>query len=312
MKILLLGADGQLGFELCRSLMPLGSLLLATRRGQLLGGIECLRADLTDLDGLRTLLESQRPDWIVNAAAYTAVDRAEEERELAQSINGKALAAIGEVAQRINARVVHYSTDYVFSGVAERPWREDDFTAPLGVYGMSKLAGERALHDSGATHLILRTAWVYSTRGNNFLRTMLRLAGEREHLQVVSDQIGTPTTSAFIALVTAMMIAQLRDVSDQDARFGTYHLTASGHTSWHGFASEIVAMAKLAKLIEHMPEVAAIASVDFPTKARRPAFSVLDTQKLQMTFSVFLPNWRHGLQSIISALADERSRCLPK
>jgi dTDP-4-dehydrorhamnose reductase len=263
---------------------------------------------LSDLPTLRGLIERERPDWIVNAAAYTAVDKAEAEPAAAMRVNAEALATIGDCARRIGARVLHYSTDYVFPGDAQRPWREDDDTAPLGIYGRSKLAGEQALRDSGAAHLILRTAWVYGPRGHNFLRTMLRLAGERERLTVVADQMGTPTTAALIAQVSAVLIAAMGSASGDDSRFGTYHLTAAGHTSWHGFATEIVTLAHSAELIARAPIIDAITSAQYPTPAKRPAWSVLDTRKLQSTFDVFLPDWRDCLQSTISAIADERTR----
>jgi dTDP-4-dehydrorhamnose reductase len=308
MKLLLLGADGQVGFALQSALAPLGELVVATRKGVLPGGLPCIAADISDLVALRALIERERPDWIVNAAAYTAVDKAESEPVAAMRVNAEALATLGDSARRIGARVLHYSTDYVFPGNAPRPWREDDDTAPLGVYGRSKQAGEQALRDSGAAHLILRTAWVYGPRGHNFLRTMLRLAGERERLTVVADQTGTPTTASLIAQASALLIAALGSALGDDARFGTFHLTASGQTSWHGFASEIVTLAHAAGLIERAPVVDAISSDQYPTPARRPAWSVLDTRKLQSTFNVFLPDWQHCLQFTISAIADERSR----
>ena len=308
MKLLLLGADGQIGTALQPALLTLGELAPATRRGELAGALPCLRADLADLDALSALIEAERPDWIVNAAAYTAVDRAEDEPALATRINAEALQTIGTAAERIGARVLHYSTDYVFAGSAGKAWREDDATAPLGAYGRSKLDGERALAASGCAHLILRTAWVYGPRGNNFLRTMLRLAGERDRLGVVADQTGTPTTAVLIAQTSARLIAALPAASRDDARFGTYHLTAAGHTSWHAFASEIFALAAHAGLIARVPETAALTSAEYPTRAVRPTWSVLDTGKLVAAFGVHLPHWRQGLHSTISAIADERSR----
>jgi len=308
MKLLLLGADGQVGFALQQSLQALGEVRLATRRGALPGLLPCLAADLADPQQLRALIRAERPDWIVNAAAYTAVDRAEDEEELAWRINAAALAVIGQAAAETGARVVHYSTDYVFAGDGETPWREDDRIAPLGVYGQSKASGEKALRDSGAAQLILRTAWVYGPRGNNFLRTMLRLGDERERLSVVADQIGTPTTATLIAAVTAQLIGALGGATAGDPRYGTYHLTASGHTSWHGFAEAIFATAQSAGLIARTPELAAITSAQYPTRALRPAWSVLDTHKLRSRFGIHLPHWQHGLSSTLSAIADERTR----
>jgi dTDP-4-dehydrorhamnose reductase len=303
MSILLLGADGQVGFELHLALAPLGPIVATTRKGILPGGIDCARLDLADSDALRGLIETTRPRWIVNAAAYTAVDRAEDEPELAQRINGDALAVIGAAAKRIDARVVHYSTDYVFDGQSTRPWRETDATGPLGAYGCSKLAGEIALCESGAAHLIFRTAWVYGARGANFLRTMLRLARERDRLTVVADQTGTPTPARLIAETTALIVHALRDAPTHDARFGTYHLTANGHTTWHGFASRIVDHAHRAGLIERAPDVAAISTDQFPTKAQRPAYSVLDTTKLQSTFGLVLPDWKEGLARVMGEVS---------
>lgn len=299
MSILLLGADGQVGFELHRALAPLAPIVAATRKGVLPGVIHCARCDLDDDGALRALIASTQPRWIVNAAAYTAVDRAEDESSLAERINGRALGVIGAAAKQIDASVVHFSTDYVFNGQSTRPWREDDATAPLGAYGRSKLAGEIALRESGAAHLILRTAWVYGPRGTNFLRTMLRLARERERLTIVADQTGTPTPARLIADTTALVLHALRDAAATDARFGTYHLTASGHTSWHGLASAIIDHAHTAGLIERRPEVAAITTAEFPTKATRPAYSVLDTSKLQSTFSLALPDWSEGLARVM-------------
>jgi dTDP-4-dehydrorhamnose reductase len=300
--ILLLGADGQVGFELHRALAPLAPIVATTRKGVLPGGIDCTRLDLSDTDALRILIETAQPRWIVNAAAYTAVDRAEDEPELAQRINGDALAIIGATAKQIDARVVHYSTDYVFACAANQPWREDDATGPLGAYGRSKLAGEFALRESGAAHLIFRTAWVYGPRGANFLRTMLRLARERDRLTIVADQTGTPTPARLIAETTALILHALRDASANDTRFGTYHLTANGHTTWHGFASRIIDHAFNASLIERKPDVAAITTDRFPTKAKRPAYSVLDTAKLQSTFGLSLPDWTEGLARVIGEL----------
>jgi dTDP-4-dehydrorhamnose reductase len=307
MKLLLLGADGQVGSALQQALAA-EELRPATRRGKLPGGFDCLQADLADITQLVALIERERPDWILNAAAYTAVDRAEDEPELADRINGSALADIGAAAQRIAARVLHYSTDYVFPGTLQAPWREDDRTAPVNHYGQSKLRGEIALRESGASHLILRTAWVYGPRGNNFLRTMLRLGGERPQLGVVADQFGTPTTAQLIAAVSARLISELKSAADTDPRWGTYHLTAAGHTSWHQFASAIFDQAVSAGLIARRPEVKEIASADYPTRARRPNWSVLDNSKLQSNFGLHLPDWQAGLATTLSMIADERSR----
>jgi dTDP-4-dehydrorhamnose reductase len=306
MKILLLGANGQVGFELQRVLAPLGELSPATRNGKLAGGIDCLAADLGAGDALAQVLQSAPWEIVVNAVAYTAVDRAEDEPALVGRINGEAMGQIGEWAARNRALVVHYSTDYVFDGQGTRPYHEDDATAPLGVYGHSKLAGEEALQKSGCAHLILRTAWVYGARGGNFLHTMLRLARDRDRLSVVDDQRGAPTSSRLIAATTALILKRWLD-SDAGGRArynGVYHLAAAGGTTWCGFARAIVARAAAAGLIPREVEVAAIRTADFPTKAKRPAYSVLDTSKLRERFGVTLPDWKQGLDAVIGELAE--------
>ncbi|THD09129.1 dTDP-4-dehydrorhamnose reductase [Metallibacterium scheffleri] len=306
MKILLLGAGGQVGFELMRALGPLGALSAATRDGRLPGGARCRVADLgAGATALRALLDEDAPDVIVNAAAYTAVDRAEDEPALAQAVNATALDTLGRWAAARGVPVIHYSTDYVFGGSGARAWREDDTPAPRGVYAASKLAGEQALRASGAPHLILRTAWVYAARGHNFLRTMLRLAGERDTLRVVNDQFGTPTPARLIANATAAMLARMtpRGGFAGDAAWGTYHLTASGHTSWHGFAEALLQAAQRAGLITRMPAVLAIATTDYPTRAQRPAWSVLDCTRVQDVFALRLPDWQTALDAVIGELA---------
>lgn len=327
MRILVTGANGQVGHALLRALRSDAQHLLipATRGGTLDDGTHCETIDLSDFDGLTRALDRIAPDLIINAAAYTAVDRAEDEPELAQRINGDALGVLGAWAKRHDARVVHYSTDYVFDGSATRPYRETDATHPVSVYGRSKLAGENALRDSGARHLIFRTAWVYAARGHNFLRTMLRLGAERDELRVVDDQIGAPTPARLIADVTTQAIAQWstlpstgRDGAIANARAartrsgggvpasdGTYHLVASGQTSWCGFARAIFERAQRAGIIARVPLVHAIGSADYPTRAKRPAYSVLDTAKLGATFGIDLPDWRLALDEVIGELAGK-------
>ena len=308
MKLLVLGANGQVGHELREALKPLGEVVAATRNGVLDDGAPCLRADLGDADSLRAALDAARADIIVNAAAYTAVDRAEDEPELADRVNHRAVADIGAWAAAHRAFVVHYSTDYVFDGhgireggAAPRAYREDDATAPLGVYGRSKLAGEDALRASGAGHLILRTAWVYAARGHNFLHTMLRLARERDELRVVADQIGAPTPARWIARTTAQALARRESLAEKPS--GTFHLVAAGQASWHEFASAIVAGAQARGLLARAPRVAPIASADFPTRARRPAWSVLDCARLKTAFGLESDDWRVGLDEILDELA---------
>ena len=304
-KILLLGANGQVGFELARTLAPLGELQVATRDGLLATGEHCLHADLANPETLDAALHAAAPDIVVNAAAYTAVDRAEDEENLADRINHWALTVLGAWAARSGALVVHYSTDYVFDGAARRPYREDDPTAPLGVYGRTKLAGEDALRASGCDHLILRTAWVFAARGHNFLRTMLRLARERDELRIVDDQRGAPTAAGTIASATAQALSLWLawDGQARDAAIGTYHLCAGGQCSWFEFAQAIVASAKRAGLVDRVPAVVPIATADYPTRARRPAWSVLDTTKFRTAFSLKLPDWEQGLDAVIGELA---------
>ena len=309
-KILLLGANGQVGFELARTLAPLGALQVATRDGLLATGEHCLHADLANPETLDAALHAAAPDIVVNAAAYTAVDRAEDEENLADRINHWALTVLGAWAARSGALVVHYSTDYVFDGAARHPYREDDPTAPLGVYGRSKLAGEDALRASGCDHLILRTAWVFAARGHNFLRTMLRLARERDELRIVDDQRGAPTAAGTIASATAQALSLWLawDGQARDAAIGTYHLCAGGQCSWFEFAQAIIESAKRAGLVDRVPAVVPIATADYPTRARRPAWSVLDTTKIRTAFGLNLPRWEQGLDAVIGELAEADRR----
>ncbi len=293
MRLLLLGGNGQVGRELRRSLPPLGEVVVATRDG--VDADEA--ADFDAPDALATLVARLAPDVVVNAAAYTAVDRAETDADAALRANAEAPAALARACERRDALLLHYSTDYVFDGSGTRPYREDDATAPLGAYGASKLAGEQAIRDSGARHAILRTAWVYASHGRNFLLTMLRLGAERDQLRVVADQIGAPTPAGWIADATADLLRH------GVAASGTWHLTAGGETSWHGFARAIFEEAHAADLLARMPQVEAIATADYPTPARRPAYSVLDTTKLRRDFRIEPPQWREGLRRVIAELA---------
>lgn len=296
MKLLLLGGNGQLGRELRRSLPALGQVITATR-----DGTQAQRAaDFLQPEMLGPLIRDVAPDVVVNAAAYTAVDRAETEREAAFYVNASAPEALARACAETGALLLHYSTDYVFNGTASRPWRETDPTAPLGVYGASKLAGECAIAASGARHIILRTAWVYAAHGNNFLQTMLRLARERDILRVVADQIGTPTPAGWIADASASLLARPNPPS------GLWHLAASGQTSWLGFAKAILEDAREQGLLERFPAIAAITSSDVPTPAQRPAYSVLDTGKGQRDFGIVPPYWRAGLAA---TLAEMRLDC---
>lgn len=293
MRILLLGANGQVGHELRRTLVPCGNLVCATRSGRLGDGQPCEIADFDVPASLPGLVERVAPDIVVNAAAYTAVDRAESEPEAAFRANAEAPTALAAACAARDALLVHYSTDYVFDGTGTRPYREDDPVAPLGVYGESKLAGEDAIRASGARHMILRTAWVYADRGSNFMLTMLRLARERDELRVVADQIGTPTPAALIADTTAAILARPFTGSC------LWHLTAQGETSWHGFAEAIVERAHGLGRIGRWPRIVPIATADYPTPARRPAYSRLDCSRLERDMGIGLPDWKAALGTVL-------------
>lgn len=286
----MLGGNGQVGYELQRSLAPLGAVTVTTRSGELPDGSgPCEVFDACAPATFAPLIERVAPDVVVNATAHTAVDRAEDEPELAFRANAEAPAELARLCAARGASFVHYSTDYVFDGNGRAPYREDQPTAPLGVYGASKLAGERGVQASGARHLVLRTAWVYATRGNNFLRTMLRLGAERDELRVVSDQYGCPTPAWLIADVTAAILRQGIRQS------GIRHLAAAGETTWHGFAEAIFEEARAAGLIGRRPTVVPISTADYPTRARRPAYSVLDASTLRDEYRLPLPGWREAL-----------------
>ena len=289
MNILLLGKNGQVGWELQRALAPLGDVVALDRRST-------PAADLSDPDALATLVRDLRPDAIVNAAAHTAVDTAESEPDLARAVNTTAPAVLAREAAALGAWLVHYSTDYVFDGSGTAPWTEDAPVAPLSVYGQTKADGEAAIRLAAGQHLIFRTSWVYAARGGNFAKTMLRLARERDRLNVVADQFGAPTGADLIADVTAHA---LRTAMARPALSGTYHLVAGGETSWHGYASHVVARARAlgqdlkAQAIEPVPTSA------FPTPARRPANSRLDTTRLQQAFDLRLPTWQQGVDRLL-------------
>lgn len=297
MTVLVFGGNGQVGQELLRALMPLGEVVATTRSGQLPDGSACEVADFNQPDSLATLLDRLQPSVVVNAAAYTAVDRAEQEREAAFAANAVTPGVIARWCAAHDVPFVHYSTDYVFDGRSTTPYGEDEPTAPLGVYGTSKRDGEDAVRAAGGRHLIFRTAWVYASHGANFLRTMLRAGAERDALRVVADQFGTPTPAALIADVTALALQHPGQLS------GTWHLTAGGQTSWHGFAKAIFAEASAAGVLNKVPQVEAIASSEYPTPAKRPAWSVLDNRKLQHDFGLELPPWQAGLKRVIAEIA---------
>ncbi|HDS1655286.1 dTDP-4-dehydrorhamnose reductase [Stenotrophomonas maltophilia] len=297
MTVLVFGGNGQVGQELLRALAPLGPVVATTRSGQLPDGSPCEVADFAQPDSLTALLDRLQPTVVVNAAAYTAVDRAEQEVEAAFAANAQAPGVIARWCAAHDVPFVHYSTDYVFDGQGSAAYREDEPTAPLGVYGTSKRDGEDAVRAAGGRHLIFRTAWVYASHGANFLRTMLRVGAERDALRVVADQIGTPTSAALIADVTVQALQHPGQLS------GTWHLTASGQTSWHGFAEAIFAEALAVGVLAKVPTVEAIASSEYPTPAKRPAWSVLDNRKLQQDFGIALPVWQDGLKRVMAEIA---------
>ena len=297
MKILLLGKNGQVGWELQRSLAPLGELIALDRHP-----VNGLSGDLSDLDALRATIRQVKPDIVVNAAAYTAVDKAESEIELADRVNGEASRVMAEEVASLDAWLIHYSTDYVFSGEGSAPWQETAAVAPVNHYGASKLAGEQAIAASGCKHLIFRTSWVYGARGNNFAKTMLRLAKDRETLGVIADQIGAPTGADLIADVTALAIQRVQHNPELQ---GLYHLAAAGEVSWHGYASHVIDFAKANGEVLAVTAVNPIDTVAYPTPARRPLNSRLSTQKLRDNFSLHLPEWQSGVTRMLMEILNK-------
>lgn len=298
MKILLLGKSGQVGWELQRSLSPLGQLLALDSKSQRYCG------DLSDLTGLAATVRDFGPDVIVNAAAYTAVDKAESEPDQALRVNAEAPAVLAAEALKLNALLVHYSTDYVFAGNGDKPWQETDPVGPLSVYGTTKLYAEQAIQASGCAHLIFRTSWVYAARGNNFAKTMLRLAQERDSLNVIDDQFGAPTGAELLADVTAHAIRTTR-MSPQLQ--GLYHLAAAGETTWYRYARFVLEHAQAAgvQLKVEPVNVGAMTTAAYPTPAKRPGNSRLNTQKLQNAFSLRLPQWQDGVARMLTEILEK-------
>jgi len=295
-KILLFGRNGQVGWELQRSLAPLGEVIALDRTGE--GG---LSGDLADAAGVARTVAQVRPDVVVNAAAYTAVDKAESDKALAHAVNAVAPGVLAEAANSVGAALVHYSTDYVFDGSGTRPWTEGDATGPLGMYGRTKLEGEQRIAAALPRHLVLRTSWVYAARGGNFAKTMLRLAGERTQLQVVEDQVGAPTGADLLADVTAQA---LRPFLAGSAPAGVYHVTAGGETSWHGYARYVVGLAQAAgaPLKAGPDQVLPIPTSAFPTPARRPHNSRLDSTRFRAAFGLALPHWQQGVARMLQEI----------
>jgi dTDP-4-dehydrorhamnose reductase len=304
MRLLVTGANGQVGWELDRSLAALGNVVALDR----------WQCDLSRPERLPELIRGLKPDVIVNAAAYTAVDEAEREERLATTVNGTAVDVMAQEARRIGALLVHYSTDYVFDGLKATPYTEEDSPRPVNAYGRSKLKGEIAVRQAGGCHLILRTSWVYGARGRNFLRTMLRLMREREELRIVADQVGAPTSAGQIAQATAAVIAAaVRERADGRFASGLFHLTASGATSWHGFAAAIMegatqdAVLAAGRAPGCAPRLVPIASEDYPCPAARPKNSRLAGDRLRQRFGIALPCWKEGL----SLCLEEMRACEP-
>lgn len=299
MKILLFGCDGQVGWELQRSLAVLGELISLRRTDDRRCG------DLTNLDGIAATIKEIRPDVIVNAAAYTAVDKAESDKDTAALINARAPGVMAREAAAIGALLVHYSTDYVFDGSGVSRWKENDAVAPLSVYGQTKLEGELAIVASGCRHLILRTSWVYAARGGNFAKTMLRLASSRETLNVVADQIGAPTSAELLADAAAHAISRCMAQSGLD---GIYHLTAAGEVSWHGYARFVIDYARQAgvELLATAEHVFPVPSSEFPVAAQRPLNSRLDTTKFRETFGVRLAPWQDGVLRMLAEITEKK------
>jgi dTDP-4-dehydrorhamnose reductase len=297
MKILLLGKNGQVGWELQRSLAPLGELIALDADSKELCG------DFTDLSGLARTVRTVAPDVIVNAAAHTAVDKAESEPQLVRTINALAPGVLAQEAEHANAWLIHYSTDYVFDGSGDKPWLETDPVAPLSVYGATKLEGEQLIRQSGCRHLIFRTSWVYGTRGGNFAKTMLRLARERDSLSVIDDQIGAPTGADLLADITAHAI---RAALQRPELSGLYHLVAAGEISWHGYASFVIDFARRAGItLKVAPDaIKPVPTSAFPTPAKRPHNSRMDTTKLQHTFDLNLPLWQTGVERMLSEVLE--------
>ncbi|MFV3382737.1 dTDP-4-dehydrorhamnose reductase [Pseudomonas sp. NY15354] len=301
MKILLLGKDGQVGWELQRALLVVGKVVALSRQpvstpyGKLIG-------DLSDLDGLRETIRVVAPDLIVNAAAYTAVDKAESEREQARTVNALASQVMAEEAKRLDALLVHYSTDYVFSGSGSNAWREIDSVSPVNYYGETKLEGEQLIVASGCKHLIFRTSWVYAARGNNFAKTMLRLAKERETLSVIADQVGVPTSAELLADIA---VHALQKTLADSRLCGIYHLVPAGETSWYEYATYVIDFARRSGESLHVKAVNPIMTTEYPTPTSRPLNSRLNTEKLSDAFSLQLPEWKVGVTRMLMEILNK-------
>jgi dTDP-4-dehydrorhamnose reductase len=298
MKILVTGKNGQVGFELMRSLAPLGTVV----------GVDIDECDLQDILAVERLLDKVQPELIVNPAAYTAVDKAESEPALAHSINAKAPEVMAQYAGRHNIPIIHYSTDYVFDGLKEGEYLETDEVNPQSVYGKTKALGEAAVRNNAPKHIILRTSWVFGSHGGNFLKTILKLAQERDKLSIVSDQVGSPTSAALLADVTAEIVKQLFEPRAVQ-KYGTYHLVSEGETSWHGYAQMVVAIANALEVKTKISSdsIQPIKTADYPLPAPRPANSRLDTTKIKNVFMLTLPSWRDGVEMVVLGLINQKA-----
>ena len=295
MRILLIGREGQVGWELQRSLSPIGEVCGLGRKA----------LDLEDVNAICSCVRDYRPEVIVNAAAYTAVDKAESEPWKAHAINAEAAAVLAHVSAAVNAWLVHYSTDYVFDGMKDTPYAETDGTNPLSVYGKTKCEGEMQIRRANPKHLIFRTSWVYAARGNNFPRTIIRLAKQKETLQVVADQYGAPTSAEFIADVTALALHHLTGTGFSDGVAGTYHLTAGGSTTWYEYAEYVLALVRAQGISLRAEEVQPISTDAYPVAAIRPRNSRLDTTKVSRTFSLQFPHWKYHIERVVNSFAGE-------
>ena len=298
MKILILGKNGQVGWELQRALQPLGEVIALDRTSD-----DGLCGDVCDFEAMQHVMNVLCPDVVVNATAYTAVDKAESEQQQADCVNHLAVAHLAKLCVIQDALLIHYSTDYVFSGEGQTPWRESDATSPVNYYGLSKRKGEEALENSLVRFINFRTSWVYATHGNNFIKTMLKLAQSKDELNIITDQIGAPTGAALIADITAQVIRYYQlNQSQQLTLHGHYHLAAQGETSWFAYAQFIFATARKLGLILQVRQVNAITTAAYPTPAKRPLNSRLNTQKLQHTFQIHLPTWQIGVEQVIGEI----------
>ena len=304
MKILLLGKNGQVGWELQRSLSHLCDIRAVSRE----------EVDLEDTGKVSNLISGEKPSIVVNAAAYTAVDKAESQSNSAYSVNADAVEVMAQETNKLNAWLVHYSTDYIFDGKKESPYKENDVAFPLSIYGKSKLKGENLIREINPKHLIIRTSWVYSTRGNNFAKTILNLAKEKNELNIIDDQHGAPTSAELIADVTALAIYRIKQNINNSDLSGTYHLTASGRTSWYGFAKTLIELAQSlgVEFNTKLEDINAIGTESYPLPATRPMNSELDTTKLRSSFNVTLPNWRYHVHRFINHQVEKEAHCLVK